>query len=169
MGDGLDCFFFVCQGPLCRYLDLVVISILGSRAQYIRATKHHLIPTRPRPYGLPNTDKYLSPTRFESARLCWETNSKPTQATKHTLRSHLDPAILHETVHEMRRKKLNGVILKLDFEKAYGKVKWSFLQQTLTMKGFSEEWCAWVYNFVIGGSMAIKANNYIRHYFQKKD
>jgi hypothetical protein len=33
-------------------------------------------------------------------------------------------------------KKLNGVILKIDFEKAYDKVKWSFLQQTLRMEGF---------------------------------
>ena len=45
-------------------------------------------------------------------------------------------AILHETVHEMHRKKLNGVVLKIDFEKAYDKVKWYFLQQTLRMKGF---------------------------------
>jgi hypothetical protein len=45
-------------------------------------------------------------------------------------------AILHETVHELHSKKLNGVILKIDFEKAYDKVKWSFLQQTLRMKGF---------------------------------
>jgi hypothetical protein len=36
--------------------------------------------------------------------------------------------ILHETVHELHRKKLNGVILKIDFEKAYDKVKWYFLQ-----------------------------------------
>jgi hypothetical protein len=44
-------------------------------------------------------------------------------------------AILHETVHELHSKKLNGVILKLNFKKAYDKVKWSFLQQTLRMKG----------------------------------
>jgi phosphate starvation-inducible protein PhoH len=31
--------------------------------------------------------------------------------------------ILHETVHELHPKKLNGVILKIDFEKAYDKVK----------------------------------------------
>jgi hypothetical protein len=46
---------------------------------------------------------------------------------------------LHETVHELHTKNLNGVILKLDFEKAYDKVKRSFVQQTLRMKGFSDE------------------------------
>jgi hypothetical protein len=47
--------------------------------------------------------------------------------------------ILHETVHELHSKKLNGVILKIDFEKAYDKVKWPLLQQTLGIKGFSPE------------------------------
>jgi hypothetical protein len=49
--------------------------------------------------------------------------------------------ILHETIHELHTKKANGVIFKIDFEKAYDKVKWSFLQQTLCMKGFSPKWC----------------------------
>jgi hypothetical protein len=31
--------------------------------------------------------------------------------------------VLHETIHELHRKKLDGVLLKLDFEKAYDKVK----------------------------------------------
>lgn len=34
---------------------------------------------------------------------------------------------LHETIHELKRKKQNGILLKLDFEKAYDKVNWDFL------------------------------------------
>jgi hypothetical protein len=60
---------------------------------------------------------------------------------------------------------LNGVILKLDFEKAYDKVKGSFLQQTLRMKGFSAEWLALIHSFVSGGSVAIKVNDNVGTYF----
>jgi hypothetical protein len=77
-------------------------------------------------------------------------------------------AILYETVHELHSKKLNGVILKIGFEKAYDKVKWYFLQQTLRTKGFSSEWRALIHSIVSGGSMAIKVNNDISHYFQTK-
>jgi hypothetical protein len=36
--------------------------------------------------------------------------------------------VLHETIHELHLKKIDGVLFKVDFEKAYTKVKWSFLQ-----------------------------------------
>ena len=68
----------------------------------------------------------------------------------------------------MHTKKLNGVIFKIDFEKAYDKVKWPFLLQTLRMKGFSDEWCALIQNFVFGGSVAIKVNDDVGRYFQTK-
>jgi hypothetical protein len=76
--------------------------------------------------------------------------------------------ILHETIHKLHRKKLNGVILKVDFEKAYDKVKWTFLQQTLRMKGFPPLWCMWIHQFVSGGSVAVKVNNDVGRYFQTK-
>jgi hypothetical protein len=76
--------------------------------------------------------------------------------------------ILHEVVHELHRKKLNGVILKLDFEKAYYMVKWYFLQQTLRMKGFSNKWHTLINNFVSGGSVAIKVNDDTGRYFRTK-
>ena len=58
--------------------------------------------------------------------------------------------ILHETIHKLHTKKQDGVIFKIDFEKAYDKVKWSFLQQTLRMKGFSPKWCIWVEGMIKG-------------------
>ena len=43
---------------------------------------------------------------------------------------------IHEVFHELRRTKQEGVILKLDFEKAYDRVNWDFLQEVLLKKGF---------------------------------
>ena len=74
--------------------------------------------------------------------------------------------VLHETLHEIHSKKLDGVIFKVDFEKAYDKVKWPFLQQALRMKGFDEAWRKQVESFVQGGSVGIKVNDDIGHYFQ---
>jgi mannosylglycoprotein endo-beta-mannosidase len=52
---------------------------------------------------------------------------RPSQTAFMQGRNILDGVVfLHETVHELHRKKLNGVILKIDFEKAYDKVKWPF-------------------------------------------
>jgi hypothetical protein len=60
------------------------------------------------------------------------------------------------------------VILKIDFEKPYDKVKWSFLEWTLRMEGFSKEWHALIHSLVSGGSVAIKVNDNIGKHFQTK-
>ena len=60
------------------------------------------------------------------------------------------------------------MILKIDFEKAYDKVKWDFLQQTLRMKGFDPKWCEWVKFFIEGGNVGIKVNDQVGPYFQTK-
>jgi hypothetical protein len=90
---------------------------------------------------------------------------RPSQMAIIQGRNILDGVVtLHETVHELHRNKLNGVILEIEFEKAYDKVKWSFLQQTLRIKGFSDEWRDLIHNFIFGGSVAIKVN--VGRYFQ---
>jgi hypothetical protein len=76
--------------------------------------------------------------------------------------------VLHDTVHELHRKKMDVVLFKIEFEKASDKVKWSFLQQTLRMKGFDQKWCDLITNFVEGGSVGVKVNDDIGHYFQTK-
>lgn len=44
---------------------------------------------------------------------------------------------LHEILHESKKKQ-QGVVLKLAFEKAYDKVNWDFMFHILRERGFSE-------------------------------
>jgi hypothetical protein len=76
--------------------------------------------------------------------------------------------VLHETIHELKRKKQKGLILKLDFEKAYDKVNWDFLQQVLRMKGFPNVWCQWMESVVSKGSVCVQVNDDLGHFFETK-
>lgn len=40
----------------------------------------------------------------------------------------------HEVIHSVHEKKCSGIVLKLDYEKAYDKVNWDFLLQILEKK-----------------------------------
>ena len=92
---------------------------------------------------------------------------QPTQSAFMPDRNILEGVVvLHETLHEIHTKKLDGVIFKVDFEKAYEKFKWPFLQQALRMNGFDEAWRRHVESFTQKGSVGIKVNDDIGHYFQ---
>jgi hypothetical protein len=75
--------------------------------------------------------------------------------------------ILHESIHELHKKK-NGVVFKINFEKAYHKVKWPFLFQRLKMKDFSSKWITWIKSFIMGGSVVVNVNDDVGHFFQMK-
>jgi hypothetical protein len=66
---------------------------------------------------------------------------------------------LHEILHETKRRKEVGIILKLDFEKAYDKVNWKLLFDCMKKRGFDEKWCSWVEQVVTGGTVSVKINN----------
>jgi hypothetical protein len=66
---------------------------------------------------------------------------------------------LHEILYECKRRKWQGVILKLDFEKAYDKVNWAYLFECLTK-------CGWMKTLVIDGTLSVKINNNLGYYFE---
>jgi hypothetical protein len=91
----------------------------------------------------------------------------PYKKELHLFKLNFGVVVLHETIHELHKNKLDGVIFKIDFEKAsYDKVKWPFLQQVLRMKCFDQGWCDRIKYYVEPGSMGIRVNDHIGHNFQ---
>jgi hypothetical protein len=76
--------------------------------------------------------------------------------------------VLHETIQAMHRKKQDGLFLKIDFEKAYNKIIWSFVEQILRMKGFSPKWCQWVASFMESEHVGIKSMIKVEEFFKPK-
>jgi hypothetical protein len=63
----------------------------------------------------------------------------PTQTVFIPGRQILDGVVvLHEILDDLRTTKKSGIIMKLDFERAYDKIQWCFLVDILRRKGFSE-------------------------------
>jgi hypothetical protein len=76
------------------------------------------------------------------------------------------PLALHEIIHELKTKKLQAVLLKLDFEKAYDRVNWSFLREALLRKGFDPRYVHHIRQLVSGGPISI--NGEVGPYFRNK-
>ncbi|KAG7564109.1 Ribonuclease H domain [Arabidopsis suecica] len=68
--------------------------------------------------------------------------------------------IVQEAVHSMRRKKgrKGWMLLKLDLEKAYDRIRWDFLEDTLKAAGLPEVWIHWILQCVCGPSMNVLWN-----------
>lgn len=76
--------------------------------------------------------------------------------------------MLHEVLHHLRVQHKQGIILKLDFEKAYDKVCWNFMMEVLQRKNFPRKWIGWMKQVTEGGRVGIMINgqpdNYLRTY-----
>jgi hypothetical protein len=67
--------------------------------------------------------------------------------------------VLMEVLHELKVKNHQGVILKLDFEKAYDKVQWGFMMEVLKRKNAPPpKWLEWMQQIIEGGKVGININ-----------
>ncbi|KAJ9678294.1 hypothetical protein PVL29_020454 [Vitis rotundifolia] len=66
--------------------------------------------------------------------------------------------IANEIVDEKRRSGEEGVVFKIDFEKAYDHVSWDFLDHVMEKKGFSPRWRKWMKGCLSTVSFAILVN-----------
>jgi hypothetical protein len=66
--------------------------------------------------------------------------------------------VLNEIVDFAKRSKKEVLILKVDFEKAYDSVSWSFLDYMLGRFGFGVKWRAWMKTCVCNGNLSVLVN-----------
>ncbi|CAA7029675.1 unnamed protein product [Microthlaspi erraticum] len=128
---------------------------------------------------IPKVNKPVSITQFRPISLCnvlFKTITKvmverlklviskligPAQASFIFGRLSTDNIVLvQEAVHSMRRKegRKGWMLLKLDLEKAYDRIRWDFLEDTLTAVGLPEAWICWILRCVTGPAMNLLWN-----------
>lgn len=56
----------------------------------------------------------------------------------------------HEIIHEVHNNKESGIILKLDYEKAYDRISWTFIDDMLSSRGFGAKWRGWMKKVIQG-------------------
>lgn len=66
--------------------------------------------------------------------------------------------IISEILHSMKTRKCKGVVLKLDFEKAFDTVYWVFLFQTLQHMKFGFKWIKWIHSIFTSIMISILVN-----------
>ena len=64
-----------------------------------------------------------------------------------------------EAVDEWSLRGRKGVLLKLDLEKAYDKVDWSFLDMAMKLKGFGKRWRKWIWGCLSTTNFSIIVNS----------
>jgi hypothetical protein len=57
-------------------------------------------------------------------------------------------------------------ILKLNYEKAYDRVDWHFVENMLVSRGFGIRWVGWVMNLVKNGSIAVRLSDENSSFFK---
>jgi len=64
----------------------------------------------------------------------------------------------NEVIEEVRRCRRSGVFFKVDFEKAYDSVRWSFLLDMFHRMGFHSKWIKWVQGCLESATVLVLIN-----------
>ena len=64
----------------------------------------------------------------------------------------------HEVLHSVHQSNSPGIVLKLYYEKDFGKVNLDFLEEILSRRNFGTKWIRWIKMITLGGSVGVKIN-----------
>ena len=74
--------------------------------------------------------------------------------------------IANETIDSVLKNNENGILCKLDIEKAYDNVDWSFLLTVMQKMGFGEKWIGWIKWCISTASFSVLVNDTSKGFFQ---
>lgn len=66
--------------------------------------------------------------------------------------------ITSELVSLLQREKTSGLIFKIDFEKAFDRVKWDFVYDILKAMNFGSKWIDWLRNLFESSRISVLVN-----------
>ncbi|GKV48319.1 hypothetical protein SLEP1_g55143 [Rubroshorea leprosula] len=66
--------------------------------------------------------------------------------------------IANEVIDEAKRKRKKSFLFKADFEKAYDRVCWSFIEYMMMRMGFSKKWRKWIQECLRSSSVSVLIN-----------
>jgi len=74
--------------------------------------------------------------------------------------------VVNEVVDDLKRRKKRGVIVKLDFEKAYDSVSWEFLFYMMGRLGFYGKWVQWIRVCLESATISVLVNGSLTKEFK---
>jgi hypothetical protein len=72
----------------------------------------------------------------------------------------------HELIHAAHSRGESALVLKLDYEKAYDRVDWTFLEEMLESRGFGIKIHGLIMSLLINGSSCVRINDMNDSYFK---
>ncbi|XP_057444019.1 secreted RxLR effector protein 78-like [Lotus japonicus] len=66
--------------------------------------------------------------------------------------------VANEAIHEAKRRKMSTFVLKVDYEKDYESVEWSFLFYMLKRMNFGENWVRWIRGCLESSTISVLVN-----------
>nr|GEV95532.1 transposon TX1 uncharacterized [Tanacetum cinerariifolium] len=76
--------------------------------------------------------------------------------------------IATEVIHSLKNSKNGGLILKVDFEKAYDTIEWTFLDRILEEMNFRSKWRKWIHFCLSFAIAAVLVNGSPTEFFPMK-